>query len=297
MSAQLDHFRAATPHCLEIEGSTVTYRRFGDGPALVFVHGWPLSGVTFRGLVHELVEADTCYVLDLPGAGESPWNPAIRDIFQDFGRLVAGFVRELGLEQTVLVGHDSGGTIARIAASLEPQRVCGLMLCNTECPGHHLDTIEGFQKLSRLPGAPMLFKMLLRSRLYLRSSLGFGGCFADENTVEGEFFETTVLPLRRDPRGALAQLRNANLDVVDQLAELHARLHLPVLLVWGDSDPFFPLHQAREMARDWDAPVCLEVIEGHRLLVHEDAAPQVAGHMRRFLSAHLQTFPRRVTSA
>lgn len=297
MSAALEHFRAAPLQTLEIEGCQVRYRRFGSGPPLVFVHGWPMSGNTFRALVHELADDYCCYVLDLPGAGDSPWNPEIRDIFKDFGRLVASFVTQLDLREVFLVGHDSGGTIARLAAASVPQRVAGLMLTNTETPGDHLETVEAFQKIAGLPGAKAIFKLLLRSRMFLRSGFGFGGCFADKATIEGEFLETTIRPLQRDPSGALAQLRRGDLDIVDELEALHAKLDMPVLCVWGDSDPFFPLEHAQRMASNWAAPVTLEVVKDHRLLVHEDAPEVVARHMRVFLEQHARAFPRSATSA
>ena len=39
---------------------------------MLFVHGWPVSGATFRRLLPHLTEHVTCHLLDLPGAGDSP---------------------------------------------------------------------------------------------------------------------------------------------------------------------------------------------------------------------------------
>src|SRR5262245_52293837 len=30
-------------------GTEIAYRRFGRGPAIVLIHGWPLNGATWRG--------------------------------------------------------------------------------------------------------------------------------------------------------------------------------------------------------------------------------------------------------
>jgi pimeloyl-ACP methyl ester carboxylesterase len=49
MTQALDHFRTAPVEELTISGRPLRYRVFGDGPAVVFVHGWPLSGVFMIG--------------------------------------------------------------------------------------------------------------------------------------------------------------------------------------------------------------------------------------------------------
>ena len=56
-------------HLLEAGGATVCYRKEGDGPAIVFLHGFPLSGLTWRRVVPALSGRFTCYALDLVGLG------------------------------------------------------------------------------------------------------------------------------------------------------------------------------------------------------------------------------------
>ena len=41
---------------------------------MLFVHGWPVSGATFRTLLPYLVEHVTCHLIDLPGAGSSRFD-------------------------------------------------------------------------------------------------------------------------------------------------------------------------------------------------------------------------------
>jgi len=45
-------------------------RRYGSGPPLLLVHGFPLSGFTWRKVLPELSARHTCWVPDLPGMGE-----------------------------------------------------------------------------------------------------------------------------------------------------------------------------------------------------------------------------------
>ena len=57
---------------LRVDLADPAYRRVGVGPDVLFVHGWPVSGATFRTLLPHLVDHVTCHVVDLPGAGLQP---------------------------------------------------------------------------------------------------------------------------------------------------------------------------------------------------------------------------------
>lgn len=50
---------------------------------------------------------------------------------------------------------------------------------------------------------------------------------------------------------------------------------MPVALVWGDRDPFFPVGRAREMA-DSFPDASLTVVEGAGLFSHEERPAEVA---------------------
>jgi len=57
-----------------VAAGTVYYRKVGNGPDVLFIHGWPLHGETYRALVEQWSGRFTCHVVDLPGAGQSTWN-------------------------------------------------------------------------------------------------------------------------------------------------------------------------------------------------------------------------------
>lgn len=286
MGSPLELFRAAPVQHLDLGSTNMAYRVFGSGPALVMVHGWPLSGVTFRGLIPELQKSFTCYVPDLPGAGDTPWDPRVRDLFFDGGRRIGEFVDRLGLESFAMMGFDSGGAIARIAAAERPKRVFAMVMTNTETPGHSVQLVKTLQRTTSLPGATAMFRLLLRSRIFLRSRFGFAGAFADLSALEGDFKQATLEGLQRDPSGALLSLRNADLGVVDHLAKVHAKIDAPLLCVWGDRCGFFPVEGAQEMVASWQPEAHLEVVSGQKLMVHEESPGLVLRAMIPFLRAH-----------
>lgn len=293
MTNTLATFLNAPVQHVQVEGIRVAYRSFGQGPALVMVHGWPLSGVTYRGLVHELSRDFTCYVPDLPGAGQTPWHNSVGETFRGYARIVAGFVDALGLQQYALVGHDSGGAVARMVAAQHGQRVGALLLTNTEVPGHVSAVVKALQMAARLPGARHLFSLLLSWGAFRRSAMGFGGCFGDPRLIDGEFRQT----LKKDLRGAIAIIDHADLDVALELEGIHRAIQAPALLVWGQDDPFFPVERARAMLPQFPQPARMEVIADTKLLVHEEAPRQVAELARPFLAEALQPRTRARASA
>ncbi len=129
-----DTFRTA--RVVETGGATVAYRQVGGGPAVVFLHGFPLSGLTWRNVVPALSERFTCYALDLVGLGGTT-SPRARDFSSEGqARVLGEALTALGVSQFALVGNDTGGWVARELALLSPGRVTRLALTNTEMPGH-----------------------------------------------------------------------------------------------------------------------------------------------------------------
>jgi len=97
--------------------------------------------------------------------------------------------------------------------------------------------------LMRVPGALAGFDVLLRSRLFVRSSMGFGGCFTDRGLLEGDFHEYVIQPLLRSARrmeGMGRYLRGLKWEPVDALEQAHARVTMPVQLIWVPTIPRFP---------------------------------------------------------
>lgn len=47
-------FRGDPQRFLDVGAGEVAYRRVGIGPDVLFVHGWPVSGATFRTLLPHL---------------------------------------------------------------------------------------------------------------------------------------------------------------------------------------------------------------------------------------------------
>jgi haloalkane dehalogenase len=262
----------------ETRGAKIAYRQFGTGPALLLVHGFPLSGFTWRKVLPELSKHFTCYALDLPGMGETQWGDSVDFSFRGQANTLKAFVDRIGLSSYFVIAQDTGGTFARLLALADP-RVKKLAIVNTEVPNHRPPWIPLYQGLLALPGTLASFKLLLQSRLYLRSSMAFGGCFTDLSLIDGDFHANVVAPLvaSRDRLDGMGRYLRGLRDwrPMDALAQDHARIAIPVRLVWGADDPTFPIQYARNMVKQFPNAQLTEIPRG-KLLVHEEMPDAVA---------------------
>lgn len=280
-------FRDAPVRWVDTPEARLPVRRFGDGPDLLLVHGFPLSGFTWRKVLPALSAHFSCHVPDLPGLGGSQWSERADFSFPGQGRTLAALVDALGLLRVHVLAQDTGGTFARYLALERPDRIARLVLINTEMPGHRPPWIPLYQRLLKAPPTLPALRALLASRTFRRSPMGFGGCFRDRSLIEGEFHREVVEPLLRDPQrmeGLRRYLLGAQWPPVDALAAEHARLAMPVLLLWGADDPTFPLPLARRMATQFPDARVAEV-PGARLLVHEEKPQAVVREVLAFLRA------------
>ena len=271
-----DLFRREPDRFLDVGAGEVAYRVVGSGPDVLFVHGWPVSGATFRLLLPHLVDHVTCHLIDLPSAGSSRFDADTPMSIQQHIESVRRVVDLLELDQVAVVGHDSGGMIARHAMVGDP-RLRAMGLIDTEPPDPSW-RFKSFIASRHLPGLSAGLGWVAGKPRLVRSKAVFGDAFADRSLLGGEFAEFFLAPLHEIPArrdAAVKLLRSFDMSHVTDLTDIHRRLDVPVQLVWGDKDPFFPVDRARAMVAEFpDAKI--EVIEGVGLFSHEERPADVA---------------------
>ncbi len=271
---------------LDLPGGRVAYYRFGTGPDVVCVHGWPLHAATFRRLLPALTRHFTVHLLDLPGTGHTRWKtpaglgPNLEALRQT--------VAHLSLSRYGLLAHDSGGLFARQLAADNPA-VRALVLAGTEIPDHFAWQLGLYLAAGKIPGAHHLFGAALQVGPLRRSGIGFGGCFTDPTYADGEFGDLFVRPLARPEvmLGQMGLLRNLDPGVLKTLPAVHARILCPTLCLWGERDPFFPVEKARAMLPQFAGGARLVSIPQGRLFVHEDHPEVFDAQAVPFLVEHL----------
>lgn len=268
------------------EGAAAAVRSMGTGPDVLFVHGWPVSGATFRRVLPLLAERARCHVLDLPGAGSSRFGPGSALSVDLHIRSVRRAMDELELDDVAVIGHDSGGLIARHALAGD-ERVRSFGLIDTEPSTDIGWRFRSFLRGSRLPGFGPILGWLAGHRRLRRHPLVLGGAFHDSDLLDGDFDELFLRPLHSDRQrrdAAVRIIRSFRWSLLSELPALHRRTEVPVHLVWGEHDVFFPLADAEAMV-DTFPDATLEVVRGAGLFSHEERPREVAAALRRLTGA------------
>jgi haloacetate dehalogenase len=120
-------FDAFSRERVAVAGATVFLRRAGSGPAVLLLHGYPETSLAWRKIAPDLADEFTVLAADLPGYGDSMlFETAIDDgriSKRAMGRILADVMRELGISQFGVVGHDRGARVAYRLALDCPERI------------------------------------------------------------------------------------------------------------------------------------------------------------------------------
>lgn len=286
-SAATELFRQAPDRHLDVGTGQVAYRRVGSGPDVLFVHGWPVSGATFRKLLPHLAPHFTCHLIDLPGAGDSRFDAHTPLSVDNHIASVKRVVDLLKLDDVAVVGHDSGGLIARHALAGD-RRLRGLGLVNTEQSRGLSWRFELFLLQRGLPGFGRVLGWAVGQPWLRRNPFVLGDAFVDRTLLDGAFDELMLRPLHTQParlEAAMRILHSFRIEHVQALAALHETIQVPVQLVWGERDPFFPVAWAKEMVGTF-SDARLHVVPDASLFSHEERPREVAEALLPALRGH-----------
>lgn len=270
-------FRQPPARTFDVGAGEVAYRKVGRGPDVLFVHGWPVSSATYRKLLPHLADRVTCHLIDLPGAGDSRFGPDTPITLAQHVETVRRVIDQLDLQSVAVVGHDSGGMIARHAVAGDP-RLRAMGLINTEQPQGLSFRFKLFLAPRHLPGFGGVLGWAVGQRWLRRNPLLLGEAFTDSRLIDGEFDEFFLQPIHRIPArrdAAIRLLKHFDAAFVHELGRVHQQITVPVQMVWGAKDPFFPLSWAEEMVGTFEN-ARLHVLPDASLFSHEERPAAVA---------------------
>ncbi len=115
---------------IEVAGCALAVRTAGarTNPALLLIHGFPSSSLSFRNVIDAL--ARDCFVIapDMPGSGDSA--PIENPSFARFADLTEELLARLGVDAFHLYLHDHGAAVGLHLATRAPERIRSLVVQN-----------------------------------------------------------------------------------------------------------------------------------------------------------------------
>lgn len=224
------------PEFFTVKESRLAWYKTGTGKPLLILHGWGSESKVMLPIAKNLADIRTCYLLDLPGFGESDEPPAAWSV-DDYADTVDAFIQtHLKNEKVDLFVHSFGARIAikllnreqaistfdKIiftgAAGLKPKRKLSFYVRKYSAKALKIP-------FSILPN-PLRDKGLNRLR---KSALWKKLGSSDYQQLSGFMRETFVK------------------TVSEYLDPLIPSIEHEVLLLWGENDQATPLDQAKRL--------------------------------------------------
>ena len=243
-------------------------------PALC-IHGWPQSSYMWRHLLPALASAGRrALAPDLAGFGDTP--PDLPATYERHVDSVERFRRKIGLDQVVLVVHDTGGLIGLRWACDHPDAVAALVITNT---GFFPD-VEWIE-IARTMRTPIQGEALMDSlsREGFATLMREASSEFDERALDEYWKAFTTAEGRR---GMLELYRSFDLDELAPYERRLAALGVPALILWGQGDEYIPVDYASRFAREI-AGSKLVLLDGVRHFLFEDEPERCAREVLDFL--------------
>jgi pimeloyl-ACP methyl ester carboxylesterase len=143
---------------VEVDGIPVFYRvsaRPAEGPPMIHVHGFGISGTYLLPTAGRLADEFATYVPDLPGYGRSG-SPARVLGIPALADALARFMDAVGIERASLVGNSLGTAVSIEFAARYPERTDRLVLVSPAGGLHNRPLIRGLAQILRdVPREPL----------------------------------------------------------------------------------------------------------------------------------------------
>ena len=216
-------------------GPTLHYAERGgsDGPAILFLHGWPDSWFSFSRVLPLLPAPYHAFAIDHRGFGDSE-RPDGGYAIDDLAADAAAFLDAVAVDRATVVGHSLGSFIARRVAVAYAERVERLVLIGSGASPLNPVTREVQASLRDLaePVPTTFVREFQASTAHV--------------PLPVLFFEGIVAESQKAPARVWRGVFDGLL-AFDDTAQI-GRIGAPTLVIWGDRDQLFPREDQDRLA-------------------------------------------------
>jgi non-heme chloroperoxidase len=216
------------------------------GPAVVLLHGYSDSWLSFRPLIELLPSSLRVIALSMRGHGDSS-KPSEGYRIGSFAADVIGAMDVLGITKASVVGHSMGSLVAERIAIDYPNRVSKLALIGAFATVKDNAAVEALWSSHiaemRDPVDPLF------ARAFQQSTV--------TTSVAPDFLDSVVAESLKVPAHVWRSTLRSLLD--DDHSHRLPEIAAPTRIIWGDQDPF---------ADRFGQELLIRKIPGARLTIH-----------------------------
>jgi haloacetate dehalogenase len=231
---------------VDVSGNTIFGRRYGQGPPILLVHGFPRTSVMWRDVAPQLAEDHTVIAVDLRAYGHSATPESADDHFpyskRAMGKELVDVMAKLGYPTFTVIGHDRGGRVSYRLTLDHPNAVERLAVFDVipileawnRSDARFAQTYWPWSLLSQKEPLP-------ESYLLGAPTAVFGNPFG-QGSFGPDILEQYVATLRDPVRvhGICEEYRAAaTIDVEHDQVDKDAgnKIHCPMLHLWAEGGP------------------------------------------------------------
>ncbi|HEV2103622.1 MAG TPA: alpha/beta hydrolase [Candidatus Acidoferrum sp.] len=266
---RVEHALPPRGQFIEASGARIHYLDKGSGPPIVILHGLggQMGNFTYA-LLDRLTDEFRVILMDRPGSGYSQRAQGATGRITEQAAIVAEFVRKLGLERPLLVGHSLGGAIALGVALDHPEAVKALALVaplthvpkQVPAPFRALDIKSNFLR--------WLVAWTVATPIGIRRGKAILDAIFSPDPAPADFpiRGGGILGLRpKSFYNTSSDMRAVNLDLWS-MAGRYASLEVPVYILYGTNDEVLDHQVHGEAMKTKSSLISLELMPGGHML-------------------------------
>jgi pimeloyl-ACP methyl ester carboxylesterase len=212
----------------KVDGVRVRYVDIGEGPAVVFVHGFASSMDVWSEILQETAKNHRVLALDLKGFGwtdrpEGDYSPAAE------AQIVLHLMDARGIDRAAVVAHSWGASVALAVSLAAPDRVTRLALYDAWVYEEQLPPTFYWARADGVGEA--IFGLFYNQRVEDKIALGF----YDKKFVTQKLVDATERALDR-PGTTAAALAAVRGQRYSHIQDRYKDVQQPTLLLWGRED-------------------------------------------------------------
>lgn len=271
---------------LRTSQGNVAYVERGEGPAALFLHGFPLNSFQWRGAMDRLSPYRRCIAPDWLGLGYTQVAPGQGVTPADQVRMLIELMDGLDVQKADIVANDSGGAVAQLFVTQHPDRVRTLLLtnCDVEQDSPPPAVIPVIELARKGRFAEEWLVPWVADKALARSEKGIGGgTFTFPERLADETIDMYLAPLVASPaRKQLTDTYALGLSP-NPLAGLDAKLRqcqAPTRIIWGTGDTIFSRESPIYLDRTLPHSHGVRYIDGAKLFFPEEFPDVIAKEAR-----------------
>ncbi len=266
------------PHLTTSDATDLFYRSWGEGPAVVFTHGWGLSSELWQPEMLKLAKAGfRCIAYDRRGHGRSD-DPGRGYDFDTLADDLGAVLDALNLSAVTLVGHSMGnGEIARYLSRHGDARVARVVMVAPALP-FALKTAanpEGWTDPAIIEGWRAIWATGFAEWLAPAAVAAYGPGASPDRVQQ-----TIRVMLQASLQAVIeTNIAGVETDFRDELRQIG----VPVLVLHGDDDQSCPLDLAGRKTAGLIPDCRLKIYPGAKHIVIDSHVDEIVSDIVAFI--------------